>query len=127
MKAGKAWLGTLAVVAALVTYGCEDTGRAKEETREAAERAGEKVESGARGAGSEIDAAKQTFDIKAAFTADTSIDASHIDVDTNDDTKTVTLKGTVPTAAQKMGAERIAREKAEGYTVVNELTVTARP
>ena len=34
------------------------------------------------------------------------IDASHIDVSTDADTKTVTLKGTVPTAAQKTAAER---------------------
>ena len=77
--------------------------------------------------GDAIHGAKQTFDVKAALTADTSIDASHIDVDTNGDTRTVTLKGTVPTAAQKAGAERIAREKAEGYTVVNQLTVAVRP
>jgi hypothetical protein len=31
----------------------------------------------------------------------------------------------VPTAAQKSEAERIAREKAEGYTIVNDLTVAA--
>jgi osmotically-inducible protein OsmY len=31
--------------------------------------------------------------------ADQSIDASHIDVDTDANTKTVTLSGTVPTAA----------------------------
>ena len=54
---------------------------------------------------------------------DKSIDASHIDVDTDADTRTVTLKGTVPTAAQKAAAEDLAREKAEGYKVRNLLTV----
>jgi osmotically-inducible protein OsmY len=134
MKAGKAWFGTLgAVTLALVTYGCEDTGKAKEETREAADatadaagRAADKAGDAAREAGDAVHAGKQTFDVKAALTADTTIDASHIDVDTNGDTRTVTLKGTVPTAAQKAEAERIAKEKAEGYTVVNQLTVAVR-
>jgi osmotically-inducible protein OsmY len=135
MKVGKLWLGTLAVATvALVTYGCENTGKAKEETREAAEatantaeRAADKVGDAAGEVGDAVHGAKQTFDVKAALTADTSIDASHIDVDTNGDTRTVTLKGTVPTAAQKAGAERIAREKAEGYTIVNQLTVAVNP
>ena len=135
MKAGKAWLGTLAVATlALVTFACEDTGKAKEETREAAQatedaakRAGDKAATAAGEAGDAVHGAKQTFDVKAALTADTSIDASHIDVDTNGDTRTVTLKGTVPTAAQKAAAERVARDKAEGYTIVNQLTVVANP
>jgi osmotically-inducible protein OsmY len=131
MKAVKAWLGIVGVgTLALVTLACEDTSRAKEETREAADatkdaagRAADKAGDAASDAGAAIEGAKQTFDVKAALTADTSIDASHIDVDTNGDTKTVTLKGTVPTAAQKAEAERIAREKAEGYRIVNDLTV----
>jgi hypothetical protein len=134
MKAVKVWLGTLGVATlALVTLGCEDTGRAKEEGREAAgeaadaaNKAADKVGEVAGQAGDRIDAAKQTFDVKAALTADTTIDASHIDVDTNHDTRTVTLKGTVPTAAQKAAAERIARDKAEGYTIANELTVAVQ-
>jgi osmotically-inducible protein OsmY len=123
MKASKAWFATLGVVMlALVTYACENTGKAKEETSEAAGRA-----AGTAGeAGDAVHAGKQTLDVKAALTADTSIDASHIDVDTNGDTRTVTLRGTVPTAAQKAEAERIAKEKAEGYTVVNNLTVQAQ-
>jgi osmotically-inducible protein OsmY len=134
MKVAKAWLGTLGVITlALVTLACEDTSRAKEEGREAAgeaadaaNRAADKAGEAAGEAGDEIAAAKQTFDVKAALTADTTIDASHIDVDTNDDTRTVTLKGTVPTAEQKAAAERIAREKAEGYTVSNQLTVAVQ-
>ena len=38
-------------------------------------------------------------------------------------TKTVVLKGSVPTAEQKTQAEAIARDKAEGYRIVNNLTV----
>jgi hypothetical protein len=63
---------------------------------------------GRKEVGSEVGAKEQTVDVKAALMVDKSIDA---------DTKTVTLKGTVPTAAQKAAAERVAREKAEGYKV----------
>jgi hypothetical protein len=35
------------------------------------------------------------------------------------------LKGTVPTAQQKTTAEEIAKDKAEGYSIVNQLTVAA--
>ena len=51
------------------------------------------------------------------------IDASHIEVDTDANTRTVTLKGTVPTAAQRTAAERVARQDAPGYTIRNLLTV----
>jgi len=57
---------------------------------------------------------------------DESIDASHIEVDTDADTKTVTLNGTVPTAAQKAAAEKVAQDKAEGYKVRNLLTVVKK-
>ncbi|HWW92254.1 MAG TPA: BON domain-containing protein, partial [Vicinamibacteria bacterium] len=73
---------------------------------------GEKVKEGANEVGSEVGAKKQTVDVKAALMLDKSIDASHIEVDTDADTKTVTLKGKVPTAAQKAAAEKVAREKA---------------
>ena len=127
----KAYWGTIGVILlSVVTFGCENTGAAKEEGREAAAKAGDalnkaadKAGEAAAEAGSALSAAKQTFDVKAALTADTTIDASHIDVDTNHDTKTVTLTGYVPSADHKARAESIARDKAEGYTVVNRLTV----
>ena len=93
---------------------------------EGAKDIGEKIKEGAREVGSEVGATKQTVDVKAALMVDKSIDASHIDVDTDADTRTVTLKGTVPTAAQKAAAEKVAREKAEGYRVRNLLTVVKR-
>ena len=40
--------------------------------------------------------------------------------------QTVTLKGTVPTATQKAAAEKVARNKAEGYKVRNLLTVVKK-
>ena len=75
-------------------------------------------------AGQVASAAAQTAKVKAALVADSKVTASGIDVDTSADTKTITLKGHVPSAAQKTAAERIAVEKASaGYTVRNELVV----
>lgn len=73
--------------------------------------------------GGAVAAALQTVDVKAALMADKRVDASGIDVDTDHKTRTVTLKGHVPSTDQRMTAEEIAREKAEGYTVYNELVV----
>jgi osmotically-inducible protein OsmY len=67
------------------------------------------------------------MDVKAALLADKNVDASHIDIDVNKDTKTLYLRGTVPTAAQKALAEKIARDKADGFAVRNELTVMTKP
>jgi osmotically-inducible protein OsmY len=41
-------------------------------------------------------------------------------------TKTVVLKGTVPTEEQRKMAEQIAREQAKGYTITNSLTVAPK-
>ena len=68
-------------------------------------------------------AATNTVDVKSALIADGRVDASSVNVDTNSQTKTVVLKGTVPSAEQKTQAEAIARDKAEGYRIVNQLTV----
>lgn len=106
------------------------TAGARVEGREAGqaarESAGDAVD-GVRGAARDVaaagDAAQQTAQIKTALIADEAIDASDINVDTMADTKSVVLKGTVKTAAQKASAERIAKSKAPGYTVVNRLDV----
>lgn len=92
----------------------------------AAEKAGDAVAGAAKDAGAAMHAAKQTLDVKTALMADTAIDASRIDVDTDEKTKTVTLKGSVPNAAQKASAERIAKAKAEGYKVRNMLVVAKK-
>lgn len=69
-------------------------------------------------------AAAQTVDVKSALIADGRVDASNINVDTSSTSKTVVLKGSVPTEQQKDTAEAIAREKASGYTITNQLVVT---
>jgi hyperosmotically inducible periplasmic protein len=108
----------------------EATSGVREEAREAgnaAERAGDRVanetKDATRSVGATLDAAAQTMQIKTALIDADNLDAGAIDVDTNGDTKTVTLKGHVPTPAQKAAAERIAKEKAPDYRVVNMIEV----
>ena len=60
------------------------------------------------------DAAQQTAQIKTALMADASIDSTGIDVDTNGDTRTVTLKGHVSSAAAKTRAAEQSMDPASG-------------
>ena len=92
----------------------------------AANKAGDAVAGAVKGVAPAADAAQQTLDVKTALMADSSIDASHIDVDTDAGTKTVTLKGSVPTAAQRTAAERVAHARAGGYKIRNTLTVAKK-
>ena len=68
----------------------------------------------------------ETIDVKAALIADGRVDAGNINVDTVASSKTVVLKGSVPTAEQRTMAETIARDQAKGYTITNELTVAPK-
>jgi osmotically-inducible protein OsmY len=101
------------VLAALLgAAGCANTMQgAKQDTERAAEKTG---------------AAMETVDVKSALIADGRVDASNINVDTSASTKTVVLKGSVPTAEQKAMAETIARQQAKGYTITNQLTVVPK-
>jgi osmotically-inducible protein OsmY len=108
----------------------EANAEVKQEAREAgntAERAGDRVveetKDATRSVGATLDAAAQTAQIKTALIDADNLDANDIDVDTNGSTKTVTLNGHVPTAAQKAAAARIAKEKAPDYTIVNNIAV----
>jgi osmotically-inducible protein OsmY len=99
------------VVAAALSGACANTVRGvKQDTEKVAEKTA---------------AATNTVDVKSALIADGRVDASNINVDTSASTKTVVLKGTVPTLQQKATAEAIARDHAEGYTITNQLTVAA--
>lgn len=102
----------------------------KQEAREAgnaADRAGDRVaqesKDATRSVGRTLDAAAQTMQIKTALIDADNLDANNIDVDTDGTAKTVTLKGHVATASQKAAAERIAKEKAPDYRVVNNLVI----
>ncbi len=103
----------LIVVAAIVwSAACGNTMRGiKTDTENAAEKTAAGVE---------------TMDVKAALIADGRVDAGNINVDTSASTKTVVLKGSVPTAEQRTVAEAIAREQAKGYVITNNLTVAPK-
>jgi predicted small secreted protein len=101
----------------------EAAGRAGDATRDAAGTAANATRDAAAQVGNAGDAAQQTAQIKSALLADTSIDGSRIDVDTEASTKTVTLKGLVRSTAEKATAARIAADRAPGYRVVNNLEV----
>lgn len=110
--------------------GREANAELKQEAREAgnaAERAGDRVAAETkdvtRSVGATLDAAAQTMQIKTALIDADNLDANDIDVDTNASTKTVTLRGHVPSASQKAAAERIAKEKAPDYRIVNNITI----
>jgi BON domain-containing protein len=141
MNRARIWTRALAVaaLAALPALGC--TAQAKKdrsaEEREtppsgrpegsdeapSASEAARDVKDAAQDAAGTVDAAKQVADVKLALMADPGVDASGINVDADEATKTIHLKGTVPAAAQKAVAERIARDKAEGWKIHNMLTV----
>lgn len=102
---------------------------AKEATQKAADAtaaAGQKAAEASKSAGAAVAAASNTFDVKASLLADSSIDAANINVDTDAKTRTVILKGSVPTDQQKSAAERLAASKATGYKVVNQLVVAPK-
>jgi osmotically-inducible protein OsmY len=141
------------VCCVVVAAGCENTAegvkqdaaRAKEkataaseeaakQTSDAADKAGDAVASGARDAASQagralgkagksISGAAQTIDIKAALMADRNLDASNIEVATDEAAKTIVLKGTVTAASDKAAAEVIAGARAPGYRIVNDIVV----
>lgn len=132
----------IALMSALSLAACSNTAAGVEED---AERAGDKAAAAAddaaaaakeaaaegretaREAGGAISAAIETIDVKSALMADRTVDASHINVDTFHETKTVVLKGSVKTATQRDEAARIAAAEAPGYRIDNQLTVVPNP
>jgi hyperosmotically inducible periplasmic protein len=84
------------------------------------------VQKDAESATEAVVAGANTVDVKSALIADGRVDASNINVDTEKETRTVVLKGTVPTAEQKTLAEQIARDNAKDYKIQNNLTVAPR-
>lgn len=142
-----AWVLGMAMTAALAA--CSDTRSDVDRNRtdqidDATDRAGDRINDAGRDAadgardaareganavgtaGRAVGAALETADVKTALMTDRRVDAGDINVDTDHNTKTVTLKGTVPTAAQKDIAGEIAKTEAKGYRVENQLTVGRR-
>lgn len=110
----------LYLVAIPLMWACGDTARGvKKDANDIADQNGE-VTSEAGGA---LSAGAKTADVKAALLADSLIAGSEINVDSNNDTKTITLTGEVATAAAKARALDIAKRNAPEYAIVNNLTV----
>jgi hypothetical protein len=101
--------------------------KAEDKAAPAAREAASDTKEAAREAGSAIKAGVETIDVKTALMADRTVDASHINVDTFHETKTVVLKGSVKSATQRDEAARIAAAEAPGYRIDNQLTVVANP
>jgi osmotically-inducible protein OsmY len=101
--------------------------RAEDKAEPAAREAAAETKEAAQEAGGAIKAAVETIDVKSALMADRTVDASHINVDTFHETKTVVLKGSVKTATQRDEAARIAAAEAPGYRIDNQLTVVPNP
>jgi osmotically-inducible protein OsmY len=92
---------------------------------EKAEKAAEAVKEAVQEVGREVRVHALALDIRGTLMLDKSVDASHIKVEADDETRTVTLEGSVPTADQRAAAEATARRKAKGYRIKNLLTVAA--
>lgn len=98
-------------------------GKTADGAKEDADSLAANAQQAAAATGTAVSGALETAQVKSWLTADTRVDASDINVETNEPTKTVTLVGTVPADSQKTIAEQITKEKATGYTVVNNLTI----
>jgi osmotically-inducible protein OsmY len=105
----------------------EAADKAEDRAAPAAREATAEGKEAAREAGGAVAAAIETIDVKSALMADRTVDASHINVDTFHETKTVVLKGSVKTATQRDEAARIAATEAPGYRIDNQLTVVPNP
>ncbi len=129
-------MGTLASL--LLIAGCSQSANENyKEAGKAAETATQKLGQGLKESAKEAEAkvkpqlesaktlsanALMTGKIKQALLAAEGLDASHIDVTSEDGT--VHLKGSVPSAAQYAQASSLARNIANGaYKISNELTV----
>ncbi len=88
-----------------------------------ADNAAEKSAEAAAATGDAMGGAMETGQVKTAIMADSRVDAGDINVDTDEERKTVTLRGTVKTEAERVIAGEIATAKAAGYVVTNNLSV----
>ncbi|MCA2991109.1 BON domain-containing protein [Gemmatimonas sp.] len=93
--------------------------------KDAAKTTEKMAEAGAE-AGDAISGGAKTVDVKTALLADSLVTGADINVDTDHESRTVTLSGEVASAAMRARAEQVAKDNATGYSVVNNLTVPAR-
>jgi hyperosmotically inducible periplasmic protein len=95
-----------------------------ERARQTGAEVGEKVAEGANKAQRAMADASLTTKIKAKMALDDTIEALDIDIDTNG--STVTLSGTVDTAAQRTRAVQLARETDGVTSVIDHLRVSGQ-
>lgn len=118
------YLSQLVVVGAVAgVVACSEEPRTLDDDRSTAP----DVSDAARDAGARAGAAIEATDVRMALSMDSEIEAGDIDVDVDHTARVVSLKGWVPTAAQRTRAEEIARDHAEDYRVDNQLEVRATP
>jgi hyperosmotically inducible protein len=118
---GAPWLSTITTPAAADSA----TGTAAEKTRERGAALGEKAARVAQEVGKTVDDAAITAKIKAKMTLDDSVRARSIDVSTTG--PTVTLSGTVRSAAEHDRAVTLARETDGVTRVVDHLVLLRKP
>ena len=103
-----------------------DAQRAADEARRDVQKAAADARRDARESAAELSAAKQLLDVRAALAVSKEISsASDITVRSDEAGRTVVLTGSVPTAAEKDAAGRIARGSADGLRVDNRLRVAS--
>lgn len=68
-------------------------------------------------------AAQRTHEVVKTLMAETTLDSSGVQVETDEAAQAVILRGTVPSTRQRELAGRLARDSAPGYTVRNELGI----
>lgn len=61
--------------------------------------------------------------LKWEFSGLKGVDASTISVESEDKTKTVTIRGAVKSAAQRDLVDKVATQRADGFKIVNELQI----
>lgn len=126
------WSTLVCAVAVLGVAGCADRNKndipespaTQGEIANATDTATDAAGNATEGAADVATQAGVTGKINAAYAANASLSAIKINVDTVEDTKTVTLSGTVTNAAQKNLATNIAKQQAPGYKIVNNLTTS---
>jgi hyperosmotically inducible protein len=112
------------VACSFLSIGCtpQERATAERKTDNAAETAERKMENAAEKTGRTMDNAATTTAVKTKLAADVRMSTlATINVDSMG--STVTLSGTVPTAADKEKAEAVAKTAEGVTTVVNNLTV----
>jgi hypothetical protein len=74
-----------------------------------------------------VEAAATRLAVEDGVLADTSFDPSNVRVEVSPVTRTIILRGTIPSEVGKRAAEQVARLHARGYAVSNQLLVFSLP